>query len=442
MKVSAIIPAYNEEKTIRSVIETAKKSNYIYEIIVVDDGSVDKTRELALEAGAKVVTHRKNMGKGRAIKTGISKSSGDILVFLDADINWKHRKIEALVEPILRDEADFVKSSFTRKRGRLTELLVKPLIKTIFSGIEFSQPLSGQFAGKKEFFKTLSIEDKWGIDIGILLDAIKQKQRIKEVNIGTIIHKKRPLEDLIVTGEDVVKTIFKKAAEMEEFLSFDARNLVAEGIKGVAAFDLDGTLINGSSIEYLAKRFGFKRRLDALRLAFKRCKIKEQHITTELAKCLKGIKKSYIEKVCEHITLKRNVQAVIRQLKKRGYVIVIISSAFSPVVEYFAKKLDADEFYCPRLLEHRDKYTGEVDFSDIYDEDCCQQSVCKRKVLERVAKNYGIRLKDTIAVGDSPNDICMIKSAGTGIAIKGSRKLEKISDAIIYDLSEVLLYTH
>ena len=70
MTVSVIIPAYNEEKTVANVIKTVKSLNYIDEIIVVNDGSVDNTEQTAKEAGATVLSHTKNRGKGAAIKTG------------------------------------------------------------------------------------------------------------------------------------------------------------------------------------------------------------------------------------------------------------------------------------------------------------------------------------------------------------------------------------
>jgi len=86
MGVSCIIPACNEESTIINVIKNVKKVKVIDEIIVVDDGSTDKTYDYAKSEGARIIRHAKNKGKGAAIKTGISHSKSDILLFLDADL--------------------------------------------------------------------------------------------------------------------------------------------------------------------------------------------------------------------------------------------------------------------------------------------------------------------------------------------------------------------
>ena len=87
LTVSVIIPAYNEEKTVANVVKVVKSLNYIEEVIVVDDGSTDQTAQLSLEAGATVINHIKNRGKGAAIKTGFKSSKGEIVVFIDADLH-------------------------------------------------------------------------------------------------------------------------------------------------------------------------------------------------------------------------------------------------------------------------------------------------------------------------------------------------------------------
>ena len=86
MTISAIIPAYNEENTIAAVINTLKKVSDIQEIIVVSDGSEDKTAQIARERQVTVIELPKNMGKGAAIKTGLDASKGEVLLFLDADL--------------------------------------------------------------------------------------------------------------------------------------------------------------------------------------------------------------------------------------------------------------------------------------------------------------------------------------------------------------------
>jgi len=210
--VSLIIPAYNEEKNIGNVIEIAQKVSAISEIIVVDDGSKDKTAQISKDLGVEVISHHKNLGKGEALKTGISSANGEILLFLDAD--WENitvGKIWAIIKPVLKGRADFVKATFTRSRGRVTEFGIKPMMKVLYPEMNFEQPISGQFAGKKEFLEKVQIEPKWGIDIAILLDAIKEDLRIVEVSVGEVVHKKNPDEIASEMSKQVMETILKRA---------------------------------------------------------------------------------------------------------------------------------------------------------------------------------------------------------------------------------------
>ncbi len=112
-KISCIIPAYNEERTVGRIVKTiveAKESLGISEIIVVSDGSKDRTAEYSRDAGANIVLElQKNVGKAGAILEGIKKSSGQILIFLDADLlGLKKEHISSLINPILEDSADMV----------------------------------------------------------------------------------------------------------------------------------------------------------------------------------------------------------------------------------------------------------------------------------------------------------------------------------------------
>ena len=99
-KVSIIIPAYNEASTIGNIVLKIKKLYPDYEIIVVDDGSTDDTAVIAKETGAKVFNHPYNIGNGAAIKSGIRHASGDVLVFMDGDLQHDPGDIIKLIEYI------------------------------------------------------------------------------------------------------------------------------------------------------------------------------------------------------------------------------------------------------------------------------------------------------------------------------------------------------
>ncbi len=211
-KISVIIPALNEEKCIAKVIQRVKKANITDEIIVVDNDSTDKTSEIVRTAGIEPILCPKR-GKGYAMEYGLKKATGDIIVFLDADIcNYANGFLEKMIAPLINDECDFVKSSFEREGGRVTELVAKPLLELLFPELgELDQPLSGIIAGKTNFFKKIEFEKDYGVDIGILIDMNKNKARIKQVNIGKIKNDSQNWKDLTHMARQVSKAILKKA---------------------------------------------------------------------------------------------------------------------------------------------------------------------------------------------------------------------------------------
>lgn len=212
--ISVIIPARNEEKNIKKVIRMLKKDNsgIIDEIIVINNASTDRTREIALNEGITVLDCN-SVGKGNAMQVGLQYAKNEIVVFLDADVNnYTNKIVEILVEPIINRDADFVKSMFERTGGRVTELVAKPLLNITFPEIyKFSQPLSGMIAGKKQWFKKIEFEKDYGVDIGILLDMIKLGANIEEVHIGKVNNDSQQLVNLEKMAKEVMIAILKRS---------------------------------------------------------------------------------------------------------------------------------------------------------------------------------------------------------------------------------------
>ena len=214
MSVSIVIPAFNEQDNVEKVIKAVQSLNLVNEIIVVDDGSSDNTAQVAENAGAIVIKHNTNLGKGAALKTGFEKSEGDIVAFIDADLkNIASDQVEKIIKPILDGKADITKTKFKRKAGRVTELTAKPLLNFFFPELNYEQPLSGQFAALRSFLNKIRFEEDYGVDVGIVLDADVRGMRIREVDIGKIEHKHSPIKGLNIMANQVVRTIVDRAIE-------------------------------------------------------------------------------------------------------------------------------------------------------------------------------------------------------------------------------------
>ena len=126
MKLSVIIPVFNERETLKELVEAVLAVDYADEIVIVDDGSVDGTRDLyeeiaALDASIKIHMHEGNKGKGAAVRTGFAEADGDIFLIQDADLEYDPREYEMLVRPILEGKTAVVYGS--RFRGGPTKTM-------------------------------------------------------------------------------------------------------------------------------------------------------------------------------------------------------------------------------------------------------------------------------------------------------------------------------
>lgn len=140
MKLSIIIPVFNEEKTILRIVDKLREAKIPvnYEIIIVDDGSTDTTRDkLKKIKGANIILHNKNQGKGAAVKTGILNAKGDYILIQDADLEYDPRQIKDLLKPILENRAKIVFGTRLNRMPHLNQEEAKHLFIIHYFGNRF-----------------------------------------------------------------------------------------------------------------------------------------------------------------------------------------------------------------------------------------------------------------------------------------------------------------
>ena len=192
MRVSLIVPAFNEAATIGEVLERIEALQLDAQVIVVDDGSTDDTAEIAERHGAQVI-RQANRGKGAAIRAAIPSVDGDVVVIQDADGEYDPAEVPSLIEPIERGAADVVFGSrlsggrpqraylFWHKIGnRFLSLLTGALYNTTLSDME-----TGYKVFRVEVLRSLELrQDGFGIEPEITAKVCKRKLRVYELPIS------------------------------------------------------------------------------------------------------------------------------------------------------------------------------------------------------------------------------------------------------------------
>ena len=241
LKISLCFPSLNEEKTIGKEVRVLKRKlmdryPLLDEIIVVDSGSTDRTREIAIKQGAQVFLAQDQLmelghltGKGENLWKSLYLSDGDIVVWIDSDIRNIHPKfVYGLLGPLLVDpEIGYVKAFYRRPirvghrlrtgGGRVTELLVRPFLNLLFPDLALlAQPLSGEYAGRRIVLERVPFFSGYPVEVGLLIDIERLfgMQLIAQVDMDVRIHRNQSIESLRRMSYAILSVLITRSEEL------------------------------------------------------------------------------------------------------------------------------------------------------------------------------------------------------------------------------------
>jgi len=232
--VSVCLPARNEAATIGDIVATVdtelrQRVPLVDEIIVIDDHSSDDTAARALAAGAEVVRADAVLGdfgagpgKGEALWKSLAVSSGDLVVWCDADVRSFSPGFVVGMVGALIDEPDLqlVKGFYERPLhdgeggGRVTELVARPLISLLFPELApIVQPLAGEYAGRRTALEQLPFVGGYGVDLALMIDTVATfgPDALAQVDLGTRTHRNRTLDELGPQALAILHTALRRA---------------------------------------------------------------------------------------------------------------------------------------------------------------------------------------------------------------------------------------
>jgi glucosyl-3-phosphoglycerate synthase len=237
--VSVVLPARVEEATVGRLVADlherwVRRVPLVDELVVVDSDSTDATAEVARAAGADVVAttdvlpaHGTRPGKGEALWKSLASTTGDLVVFLDADLlgDVTHY-VPGLLGPLLTDpQVDYVKGCYTRPLevdgvvhpaggGRVTELTARPLLNALWPELAgVVQPLGGEYAGRRSALEQVPFVGSYGVEVGLLIDLLQLGglSSLAQVDLGVRRHTSQPDEALGAMAGQVVSTVLARA---------------------------------------------------------------------------------------------------------------------------------------------------------------------------------------------------------------------------------------
>ena len=238
LTISLCLPALNEEATIGKeivVLKSELKDRYplLDEIAVIDSGSTDRTREIAAEFGADVYLAEEHLtsaghqrGKGENLWKALYLLKGDVIVYVDSDINNIHpRFVYGLVGPLIHDaEIQYVKAFYDRPLafsggyrptggGRVTEILIRPLFSLFYPDLTaIIQPLSGEYAGRREILEQIAFPVGYGVETAMLIDIYEKLglRAFAQTDLDKRVHRNQETAALGRMAFGILRTLFNR----------------------------------------------------------------------------------------------------------------------------------------------------------------------------------------------------------------------------------------
>ncbi|HEX5451655.1 MAG TPA: glucosyl-3-phosphoglycerate synthase [Candidatus Limnocylindrales bacterium] len=244
LTISLVLPTLNEEATIGPIVRQARRQlvervPLVDELLVIDSSSQDDTVRIARDEGAEVVDHAEILprygsyrGKGEALWKSLQATSGDLVAWCDTDIrDWDPRFVYGTLGPLLAEpRIGYVKGYYQRpivvngvlregSGGRVTELVARPLINLLFPELSgFIQPLSGEYAGRREHLEAISFFTGYAVEIGHLIDLSERLglDGLGQVDLERRVHRNQELEGLSRMSFVILQAVMKRLEERKK----------------------------------------------------------------------------------------------------------------------------------------------------------------------------------------------------------------------------------
>jgi len=214
----------------------------------------------------------------------------------------------------------------------------------------------------------------------------------------------------------------------------------------LALLDMDGTVLMGRSLRVLTRAFGLEGELAAIDREKRDQGLSEREVAERIARLFAGRTLEDLYAVFDIIPLTPGAQWWIREVRINGGKVALVSDSWRPLVERLARRLGVDAVWANGLEIAGGRLTGRLlppPCPETLPPDCRRHAVCKLHALHVLARRFGVSIADTVAVGDGPVDVCMLREAGLGIALNPkAEEVAQAADLVVYgdfyDLAEAI----